>query len=205
MAQALDMALDALSILRVGDTARGIEFDIAVLREPRRRDARVRGADVLSFEWRTLGAETSGERVASVDDARSESGVLHVHSGEHVAVGAGVYQLASVGGYVFIDSNANGRWDRSGELDEQSAPKTPVELRVSWLCSAFADSFVGSPALAALERQSRGGARRHGCNGPLRFSRLAARQLLRALWQMRGLPFLAQIGGQLRVKADQKK
>lgn len=65
-----------------------------------------------------------------------ESNVVHLHSGEHAAVAGGVYQLASVGGYVWIDANANGRWDResdgTGLYDEDVAPG---EMLLSLFCS----------------------------------------------------------------------
>lgn len=46
---------------------------------------------------------------------------MHLLSGMHASVGAGTYRLASVGGYVWHDVNANGRWDRTAVEIEEAA------------------------------------------------------------------------------------
>jgi len=51
--------------------------------------------------------------------------VVDLSSGDVVTVGFATCELASVGGFVFVDSNANGMWD--GE--EEPEPQSPVELR----------------------------------------------------------------------------
>jgi hypothetical protein len=51
--------------------------------------------------------------------------VVDLTSGDVVTVGYATCELASVGGFVFVDSNANGIWDD----EEEPEPSSPVELR----------------------------------------------------------------------------
>jgi protocatechuate 3,4-dioxygenase beta subunit len=143
-AGALGLRSDDVVAIRNADVKAGWQCDILV---PRRRGgalaAAALGSDVLAVEWIESGVEFASMRVSTFDTNTSQSGVQHLVSGEARSVGGGLFQLASVGGFVWLDLNGNGVLDRdecssigSGSnaddvacVTEQMAPNTVVELR----------------------------------------------------------------------------